>query len=754
MRLVYCFQDTTIPLTLEQRADTYVMSSAGTDARMVAKLSKYTDAWHNSEEVTSAHARSSAVAKFCARIFTLAAAHILGWWGRTMARIIFLECYMYTIIKGTGTPRASVMVAERYLPGIFLKYNSNKGYDNRDAPDSEVVQAFSHFTYRITNGKLMVLDLQGVHLDKAHRRRSHLILTDPQVVSVEKHFGPGDLGVTGMKAFFQSHRCGKTCIGLGLDKMALQKQAGPLASANNSHPTAGTTAETDTSHDESTTRHPLGDAVTGTSEDSGLSLQPTLCSGSRDVQGPSIGGYSSRDLALLRGRQQQQQPPCQPRFADEPADVTDSGEGESRCAHQACQQNMETPSSHEMGAMSNSSNNSSNNNNNQAGQRSESAASSLQPTGHCTIVHGPDSKKATFSDLEVGSLAEKIASEFEIPKEEQYLLQEPPSVSGTSLYRVERKMEVVFHAGLWVSLSNRRLWALKHSSQALAGEELWVRVRARSKGIVLKTKRIVFVRHAESAWNACFNRGLDPMLPIRILVAVATEMSLLFCLDSLFFDSPLSQEGLAQAQRLQQFVRSESGQELRKICENAVFVCSCLRRAATTTLIGFKRSLKGGRPVWVLSCLQEISRNVDTLSLALPHCPPPVRDCDASTGLQCNFNLGNKGLSSNGGVRLQSFCEWVFSDCSPAALQPTVVVGGHSLWFQTFFQAYLPHSAYHQCKHAKLVNCGAVMFDLELLQSSDGRLEYRVVLDSLATLYGGFEEKKSSHRSTKRHHED
>ncbi|CAE8609386.1 unnamed protein product, partial [Polarella glacialis] len=40
----------------------------------------------------------------------------------------------------------------------------------------------------------------------------------------------------------------------------------------------------------------------------------------------------------------------------------------------------------------------------------------------------------------------------------------------------------------------------------------------KSKGIVLKTKRIVFVRHAESAWNACFNRGLDPMLPIRILV--------------------------------------------------------------------------------------------------------------------------------------------------------------------------------------------------------------------------------------------
>ncbi|CAE8716974.1 unnamed protein product [Polarella glacialis] len=430
MRLVYCFQDTTIPLTLEQR-DEFVMRTAGTDARMVAKLSKYTDAWHNSEEVASTHACSSAVAKFYARIFTLAAAHVLGWWGRTMARIIFLECYRYTFTKGTGTPPASVMVAERYLPGIFLKYNSNKGYVNREAPDSEVVQAFSHFTYRITKGTLMVLDLQGVHLDKAHRRRSHLILTDPQVVSIDKHWGPGDLGSQ-------------------------------------------------------------GDAVTRTSEDSGLSLQPTLCSGARDVQ------------------------------------------GESRC-----QQNWEMPSSHEMGAM------------HLAGQRSGSAASSTQLIGNCTIVHGPDSKKATFSDLDLGSLAEKIAFEFEIPKE-------PPSVSGTSLYRVERKMEVsslcftqnsisshfrdgrpiygllndinegdfdplrdlepldvVFHAGLWMSLSNRRLWALKHSSLAMAGEELWVRVRARPADKEFQSKRttknngesVIFARSRSPSPGVSIKRG-------------------------------------------------------------------------------------------------------------------------------------------------------------------------------------------------------------------------------------------------------
>ena len=31
--------------------------------------------------------------------------------------------------------------------GAFLKYNSNHGYVNHEAPDNEIAQAFSHFTY-------------------------------------------------------------------------------------------------------------------------------------------------------------------------------------------------------------------------------------------------------------------------------------------------------------------------------------------------------------------------------------------------------------------------------------------------------------------------------------------------------------------------------------------------------------------------------------------------------------------------------
>jgi len=266
---------------------------------------------------------------------------------------------------------------------------------------------------------------------------------------------------------------------------------------------------------------------------------------------------------------------------------------------------------------------------------------------------------------------------------------------------------------------------------------------------VAKTKRIVFVRHGESTWNECFNRKLDASWLARLLGALAREAALLLCLDSVFVDSPLSEEGLEQARFLERFLDSTAGEELRRLCESAVFASSCLRRAAATALTGFGRFLGGGRPVWALSCLQEISRNVDALVLAPPH-QPPLLPCPGGPGagapprcLQAAYNLGNKGLTSHGAQRLNAFCEWVFSECSPAALQPTVVVFGHSLWFKAFFQVYLPHTAYHECKHAKIVNCGVVAFDLEQLRVPDSAdAEYRVRPESVVSMYGGFEEKK------------
>eukprot|EP00927_Polykrikos_kofoidii_P031952 TRINITY_DN27360_c0_g1_i1.p1 TRINITY_DN27360_c0_g1~~TRINITY_DN27360_c0_g1_i1.p1 ORF type:complete len:380 (+),score=55.15 TRINITY_DN27360_c0_g1_i1:90-1142(+) len=262
----------------------------------------------------------------------------------------------------------------------------------------------------------------------------------------------------------------------------------------------------------------------------------------------------------------------------------------------------------------------------------------------------------------------------------------------------------------------------------------------------LRKKRIIFVRHGESVWNEVFNRGFGLSFPMRLLSAIARETALLFTLDSLFWDSPLGDEGVAQARCLSEFLRSSatSAEELKKSCEGAVFVTSCLRRAAATAVLGFGHFFGDGRPLWVLSCLQEISRNVDTLALAGPQQVPPLPASFGPTNcLHGAYNRGNKGLCSVGASRLEMFCDWVFSEASPAALQPTVVVVGHSLWFRTFFQAYMPHTSYHVCKRAKITNCGVVVFDLELLRDPDGgHDEYRVVPESVTAVHGGFEAAK------------
>mmetsp|Transcript_16310 Transcript_16310/g.47725 ORF Transcript_16310/g.47725 Transcript_16310/m.47725 type:complete len:757 (-) Transcript_16310:187-2457(-) len=136
------------------------------------------------------------------------------------ANIFFVPCYLYSY---SSTRETNYFVAEQFLEGDFVKFNSNNGYVNNEHPQSELLQAFSHYTFVQSRGKLLVLDLQGV-VDNGW-----LILTDPQVVSraraEERIYGPGDLGFEGMKAFFETHECGPTCIAMKLFEKQQKFQA-------------------------------------------------------------------------------------------------------------------------------------------------------------------------------------------------------------------------------------------------------------------------------------------------------------------------------------------------------------------------------------------------------------------------------------------------------------------------------------------------------------------------------------------------
>ena len=60
--------------------------------------------------------------------------------------------------------------------------------------------------------------------------------------------------------------------------------------------------------------------------------------------------------------------------------------------------------------------------------------------------------------------------------------------------------------------------------------------------------RIIFVRHGESAWNLIFNVGPKILVPFKAIHALLRETLLLLRLDddSVLYDSPLNDEGLAR----------------------------------------------------------------------------------------------------------------------------------------------------------------------------------------------------------------
>ncbi|CAE7197440.1 vwkA [Symbiodinium natans] len=195
MRLVYSFQDDCV-------------SKEG--SWMVAKSSRYLDATLNSRVAVEAHAKSSALASYFASLFN-ARLQASAKTAEKPATLLFVPCYLYEVEGSPSEQEPAFFAAERYLPGVFLKYNSNNGYvTDAQLLHNDVVQAFLHFSFEESGGRFIVSDLQGV------ARQNEVLLTDPQVLSLTRDYGPGDLGTVGYLRCLQSHRCGAACKRLGL----------------------------------------------------------------------------------------------------------------------------------------------------------------------------------------------------------------------------------------------------------------------------------------------------------------------------------------------------------------------------------------------------------------------------------------------------------------------------------------------------------------------------------------------------------
>ncbi|KAK4443134.1 kinase-like domain-containing protein [Podospora aff. communis PSN243] len=87
----------------------------------------------------------------------------------------------------------------------FQKFNSNTGWCGTSTDGMHVMQGLSHFSYHDSGGELVLCDLQG------EAYSSHIVLTDPVILSRSRDYGDTDLGVDGIDNFFSHHRCGSYC---------------------------------------------------------------------------------------------------------------------------------------------------------------------------------------------------------------------------------------------------------------------------------------------------------------------------------------------------------------------------------------------------------------------------------------------------------------------------------------------------------------------------------------------------------------
>ena len=102
---------------------------------------------------------------------------------------------------------------EEYIEGAFIKYINNNVEVCEKGTVCDKAEAFVHFTHKKSEGKLIVLDIQG----------TGYILYDPEIASLDLlsddgtcQFCTGNLSEIAMKNFFEKHQCNKYWKLLGL----------------------------------------------------------------------------------------------------------------------------------------------------------------------------------------------------------------------------------------------------------------------------------------------------------------------------------------------------------------------------------------------------------------------------------------------------------------------------------------------------------------------------------------------------------
>jgi len=358
-----------------------------------------------------------------------------------------------------------------------------------------------------------------------------------------------------------------------------------------------------------------------------------------------------------------------------------------------------------------------------------------------------------------------------------------------------RKLKLFYLTFLYLAFCKDKKWKIPKDTSFFFPKELGgTSTTSSSSGSTAKYKEktVILIRHGESTWNDTFNAGDRSKLIFflffipNLLHALAVETYFFISGkddESWFFDSALSAKGVGQGEGLRKFLRKEkmrlgsssSGNGNARE-EHAVklllaldeeddpssqVVSSNLRRAISTAAIGLAdrfvatntsiqqqhgANINNKDGILLLPCMQEISKNPDALTILPPKGVAHPTWCDDvivglppgtfTSLIDTRYHTGNKSIDSNGLIRLNQFCADIFD--SSKLPKSNIIFAGHSLFFRSFFQVYLPRGMEHVSKKKKLVNGGTVMVTLREATLGNGRKEYMIDPKSVVMVYGGF----------------
>ena len=133
-----------------------------------------------------------------------------------LGHIEFLPVVLLQLVNENGS-LSGVYNVERYMAGEFVKLTNNLNFVTERGLASDLVLAFSHFTYQASNQQLIIVDIQG--WTPTSNQTGCTFLTDPQIHSVVyKCFGTGNLRQKGIDSFWnEMHpQCNDLCKALRL----------------------------------------------------------------------------------------------------------------------------------------------------------------------------------------------------------------------------------------------------------------------------------------------------------------------------------------------------------------------------------------------------------------------------------------------------------------------------------------------------------------------------------------------------------